>query len=64
MTDFAQEWTFESAITMPGGIKARVVITVPVGQWREAQAEGQDVAGMAASRAVELISKAVNEPPF
>jgi len=65
MTELPPEWTFETTITNPSGVRVTTVITVPdEAAWPSVQECG-DVAQLAVSQTAARVLKAMQEePPF
>lgn len=60
----APEWTFDSVITSPAGVRTAVTITVPMGHvWRDVH-EAAEIAQMCAGRAQQMITQSEARPPF
>ncbi|MBP2331274.1 hypothetical protein JOF56_011659 [Kibdelosporangium banguiense] len=57
----APEWTFESTITTPDGLRADVTVTVPQSQAWPDVAEVAEIAQICASRAAQQATKMVRE---
>lgn len=58
------EWTFESNICHPDGIRVQITITVPCrAAWKDV-GEAGEVAQMTAWRAMEQLKSCRERPPF
>ena len=59
------EWTFESTITDPAGIRVSVEIAVPAGlSWNRTTQDASEIGQIAAVRAARMIDEHRKMPPF
>ena len=64
MTAADPEWTFESVITTPEGVRVAVAITVPLANaWKDV-GESAEIAQMCAGRASSMIRDSRGRCPF